>query len=141
VEISAGQVDGAAEGAFADGAQHLGVLLDAMVGARVTADGESKKELGSVMKIVVLSYGELTLVRRSKRNADVADVDSLEKAERTVAVKNLEEPQGNLNDKSICSFFNVCVKENLGEVGISLGEKDDLTIESIAPLKMLKGRD
>jgi hypothetical protein len=51
VEISVGQVDGAAEGAFADSAQHLGVVLDAMLGARVTADGESKKELGSVMKM------------------------------------------------------------------------------------------
>jgi hypothetical protein len=40
VEISVGQVDGAAEGAFADGAQHLGALLDAMLGAGVTADGE-----------------------------------------------------------------------------------------------------
>ena len=33
VEISVGQIDGAAEGAFADGAQHLGVLLDAMCGS------------------------------------------------------------------------------------------------------------
>jgi hypothetical protein len=31
---------GAAEGAFADGAQHLGALLDPMLGAGVTADVE-----------------------------------------------------------------------------------------------------
>jgi hypothetical protein len=42
VQISVGQVDGAAEGAFVVGAQHLGALLDAMLGAGVTADGESK---------------------------------------------------------------------------------------------------
>ena len=82
VEISVGQINGAAEGVFADGAQHLGVLLDAMLGARVAADGESKKDLGSVMKMAIMSDGELTLVRRSKQNAEVANVDSLEKAEK-----------------------------------------------------------
>ena len=35
-------------------------------------------------------------MRRSKRNVNVADVDSLEKAEKRVAVKNLEETQGYL---------------------------------------------
>jgi hypothetical protein len=92
VEISVGQVDGAAEGAFADGAQHLGALFDAMLGAGVTADGESKNEIGSVMKVVVLSDGELTPVWRSKQNVDFSDVDSLHKAESRFAVENLEEP-------------------------------------------------
>ena len=138
VEISVGQIDGAAEGAFADGAQHLAVLLDAMLGAGVAADGESKKDLGSVMKMAIMSNGELTPVRRSKRNAEVADVDSLQKAERRVAVKNLEEPQGNLNVNSFCSFSNVRIKENLGRVGISLGDKDDLMIGSIALLKNIE---
>jgi hypothetical protein len=44
----------------------------------------------------------------------VVDVDSLEKVEIRVAVKNLKEPQGNLNDKSICSFSSVRIKDNLG---------------------------
>jgi len=135
VDISVGQIDGAAEGAFADGAQHLGVLLDAVLGAGVVDDGESKKDLGSVMKMMIMSNGELTPVRRSKRNAEVADVDSREKAERRVTIKNLEEPQGNLNVNSFCSFSNVRIKENLGGVGISLGDKDDLMIGSIALLK------
>ncbi|CAD6217740.1 unnamed protein product [Miscanthus lutarioriparius] len=65
--------------------------------------------------MAIMSNGELTPVRRSKRNTEVADVDSLEKAERRVAVKNLEEPQGG--------------------VGISLGDNDDLMIGSIALLK------
>jgi ferredoxin-fold anticodon binding domain-containing protein len=95
VEVSVGQSDGAAEGGITDGAQHLGALLDATIEAGVSADGGSNKELGSVMTMVVLSDGELTLVRRSKRNANVDDVDSLEKAEKRVAVKNLEETQGN----------------------------------------------
>ncbi|CAD6260753.1 unnamed protein product [Miscanthus lutarioriparius] len=82
--------------AFADGAQHLGVLLDAMLGVGVAADGESKKDLGSVMKMAIMSDGELIPVRRSKRNAEVADVDSREKAERRVTIKNLEEPQEKL---------------------------------------------
>ena len=114
VEISVGQIDGAAEGAFANGAQHLGVLLDTMLGVGVGADGESKKDLGSVMKMAIMSNGELTPVRRSKRNAEVADVDSREKAERRVTIKNLEEPQGNLNVNSFCSFSNVHIKETWG---------------------------
>jgi hypothetical protein len=67
---------------IADGFQHLGALLDAMIEAGVSADGGSKKELGSVMTMAVLSDGELTPVRHSKWNANVADVDSLEKAEK-----------------------------------------------------------
>jgi len=35
-------------------------------------------------------------VQRSKWNVNVADVESLEKAEKRVAVKNLEETQGYL---------------------------------------------
>jgi len=106
-----------------------------VLGAGVVDDGESKKDLGSVMKMAIMSNGELTPVRRSKRNAEVADVDSREKAERRVAIKNLKEPQGNLNVNSFCSFSNVHIKENLGGVGISLGDNDDLMIGSIALLK------
>jgi hypothetical protein len=52
-----------------------------MLEAGVTANGGSEKELGSVMKMTILSDG-VTPVRRSKRNADVADVGSLEKGEK-----------------------------------------------------------
>ena len=43
MEVSVGQLDGATEGEVADGAQHLDALLDAMIEARGTADGASKK--------------------------------------------------------------------------------------------------
>jgi hypothetical protein len=103
---------------FPDETQNLGDLYDAMVAARVPADGETKnRELGSVMKMAVLSDGELTPVRRSKRNADEADVDSLEKAKKRVAVKNLENPQGNLNCNSICPFSNARIKGKLRGTG------------------------
>jgi hypothetical protein len=106
-----------------------------MLGAGVTADGGLEKELGSVMKMAILSDGELTPVRRSKRNADVAGAGSLEMAEKRIAVKNLEEPQGNLNDKLFCSFSKSRIMENLDRVGISLGDKDGLIISSIDLLK------
>jgi hypothetical protein len=96
---------------------------DDRAAAGVAADGGSERELGSVMKMAILLDGELTPVRRSKRNADVADVGSLEKAEKRIAVKNLEEPQRNLHDKSFCSFSKICIEENLGGVGISLGDR------------------
>jgi len=41
------------------------------------------------MTLAVLSDGELTPVRRSKRNAGVADVDSLEKAEKGLPSRTL----------------------------------------------------
>lgn len=60
----------------------------------------------------------------------MADVESLEKAERRVVVKNLEEPQRNLNCNSFCAFSNTRIKENLRGVGVSLGDKEDDLIRS-----------
>ena len=88
MQVSVGQSDGAA-GGIADGVQHLGALLDAMLEAGVSADGGATKELGSVMTLAVLSDGELTPVRCSKRNAGVANVDSLEKAEKGLPSRTL----------------------------------------------------
>jgi hypothetical protein len=83
VQVSLGHLDELTEG----DAHHVDSV--ALLKAGVVADGETKTDLGSVMKIAVLSNGELTPVRRSKRNAIVADVDSFKRAERRVAVKNL----------------------------------------------------
>jgi hypothetical protein len=94
-----------------------------MLGAGVAADGGSERELGSVMKLAILPDGVLTPMWRSKRNADVVDVGSLEKVEKRITVKNLGEPQGNLHDKSFCSFSKIRIEENLGGVGISLGDR------------------
>jgi hypothetical protein len=57
IQVSVGQDDRVAEGAPADGAQHLGILYDAMLGAGVAADGGSERELGSVMKLAILPDG------------------------------------------------------------------------------------
>jgi hypothetical protein len=65
-------------------------------------------------------------MRRSKRNADVAHVDSLEKAEKRVTVKNLEETQGKPVVNSLCAFSNIHIEQNLGGVGISLGDNETL---------------
>jgi hypothetical protein len=79
--MAVGQDDGA-EGAHTEGAQQLGILREAVLGVGVAADGGSDLELGSVMKMAILSGGEPTPVRRSRRNVDLADLDSLEKAEK-----------------------------------------------------------
>jgi len=114
--------------------QYLGAGPEAMVEAGVSADGNV---LGSVMTMAVLSDGELTPVRRSKRNADVADVHSLEKAEKRVAIKNLEDPQGNAKAviNSVVSFSSDRIEQNLGGVGISLGGRENLIAGSIALIK------
>ena len=106
-----------------------------MLEAGVSADGGATKELGSVMTLAVLSDGELTPVRRSKRNAGVADVDSLEKAEKRVAIKNLEENEGNAKINSFCSFSNIRIEQNLKGVGISLGDNENLTLGSVTLIK------
>jgi hypothetical protein len=135
MEASVGQFVGATEGEVADGTQHLGALLDAMIEAGVQADGVPEKEWGSVMTMAVLADGELTPVRRSKRNVDVADVDSLEKAEKRVAVKNLEGTQGKPFVNSVCAFSNIHIEKNLGGLGITLGDNDVLIQESITFIK------
>ena len=85
--------DGAAEGVITIDDQHLGILSDAMVEAGLSADGGTKKELGSVMTMAVLSDGELTPVRHSKQNADVADVHALEKAEKKLLTEISRNPK------------------------------------------------
>jgi hypothetical protein len=90
------QTDGTSDGVLMMKDQHLGAAFDALVNVGVSTDGESDNILGSVMAMVVLSDGELTSVRHSKRNADAANVHSLEKAEKIIAIKNLEAPQGYL---------------------------------------------
>jgi len=126
--------DGAAEGVITIDDQHLGILSDAMVEAGLSADGGTKKELGSVMTMAVLSDGELTPVRRSKRNADVADVHALEKAEKRIAYRNLEEPQGNVNAlvNSVTSFSSDPIEHNLGVIGITLGDGEKVVAKSVA---------
>jgi hypothetical protein len=135
MQVAVGQDNRVAGGALADGVQHLGILLDAMLGAGVLADGGSEEEFGSVMRMAILSDGELTPVRLSKRNADAADVGSLEKAEKRAVVKNLEEPQGNLCNNSFCSLSNFRIKENLGGLGLIMGDNDNLTAYSIDLLR------
>jgi hypothetical protein len=135
--VQARQVDGTSEGVFVMEDQHLGVALDALVGAGISADGGSDNVLGSVMTMAVLSDGELTPVRRSKQNADAADVHSLEKVEKRVAIKNLKDPQGNANAviNLVYSFSSDRIEQNLGGVRISLGGKDKLIAGSIALIK------
>jgi len=126
-------LDGAAEGVITIDDQHLGILSDAMGEAGLSADGGTKKELGSMMTMVVLSDGELTPVRRSKRNADVADVHALEKAEK-IAYRNLEEPQGNVNAlvNSVTSFSSDRIEHNLGVIGITMGDGEKVVAKSVA---------
>ena len=85
--------------------------------------------------MAVLLEGELTLVWHSKRNADVAGVHSLEKAEKRVAAKNLKVTQGNAFTNSVCSFSNNRIEENLGGVGITLGNNENLVLSSVALIK------
>jgi hypothetical protein len=65
-EVSVGDIGATIEEACADGAHHIADLFGAMLDAGVAADGMSKKELGSVMKMTILSDGELTQYAKAK---------------------------------------------------------------------------
>ena len=56
----------------------------------------------------------------------------MRRQKKTVAVKNLEETQGKLIINSVCAFSNIHIEQNLGGVGISLGEDEILRQESVA---------
>jgi hypothetical protein len=134
VQIAVGLDNGLPGGALADGAQHLGILLDDMLGAGVSADGGSEEKFRSIMRMAILSDRELTPIRWSKRNTVAADVGSLDKAEKRVAVKNLEDSQGNLCNNSFCSLSNFCIKENLEGLGIIMGANENMSANSIVLL-------
>jgi hypothetical protein len=86
-QLGVTQTDGTSDGVLMMEDQHLGAAFDALINAGVSADGESDNILGSVMAMAVLSDEELTPVRHSKRNADAADVHSLENVEKRIALK------------------------------------------------------
>lgn len=91
-EEPAAQFESTADAAAVHREHIIGTSLEAMLGAGVSADGGSDKELGSVMKVSVLSEGELTLVRRSKWNAETADVHSLEKTKKKLLSRTSKLP-------------------------------------------------
>jgi len=78
-----------------------------------------------------------TPIRRSKRREAMADEDSLERAERLVATKNLETPakNGKNFNNSILSISDNAISSNLNNVGISLGSNENDIFRSISEIK------
>jgi len=78
-----------------------------------------------------------TLIRRSKRREATADEDSLDKAERLAAMKNLEIPakNGKNFNNSVLSISDNAISSNLNNVGISLGSNENDIFRSISEIK------
>ncbi|CAD6260963.1 unnamed protein product [Miscanthus lutarioriparius] len=78
-----------------------------------------------------------TPIRGSKRREATADEDSLDRAERLVAMKNLEIPakNGKNFNNSVLSISDNAISSNLNNVGISLGSNENDIFRSISEIK------
>lgn len=71
-----------------------------------------------------------TPLRRSLRRAGSVDEDSLDRASRLVAKRNLEDVEGKSYNSSILNFPSKLLADNIKNVGISMGS-DILHVQSI----------
>ncbi|KAL6639694.1 hypothetical protein ACP70R_022516 [Stipagrostis hirtigluma subsp. patula] len=76
----------------------LGGLLDSLLSAGVSADGSCDSELGSANVVAMLATGSSSpmVLRSSKRSAETMDMDSMVKAQKRAAQRNLDDVPGNL---------------------------------------------
>ena len=79
--------------------------------------------------------GSLTPQRRSSRAAATVDEDSVKKAAKLTAKRNLEEPTGTLSQNSLFTLTDSMMSDNLRSLGIDLGDNDDTCYRSISLIK------
>jgi hypothetical protein len=79
--------------------------------------------------------GSLTPQRRSSRAAATVDEDSVKKAAKLTAKRNLEEPSGTLSQNSLLTLTDSMMSDNLRSLGIDLGDNDDTCYRSISLIK------
>ena len=81
------------------------------------------------------AVGSLTPQRRSSRAAATVDEDSVKKAAKLTAKRNLEEPTGTLSQNSLFTLTDSMMSDNLISLGIDLGDNDDTCYRSISLIK------
>jgi hypothetical protein len=74
-----------------NGIEELDALLDSMLRSGVTADRSKSTEKNKKMMTQISQLGPQTPARCGKRTATSMDVDSLEKAMRRTAARNLDD--------------------------------------------------
>ena len=79
--------------------------------------------------------GTSTPQRRSSRAAATADEDSVEKAVKLAAKRNLEQTSGTLSQNSVLMFSDSMINNNLRCLGINLGKTDEARVRSINLVK------
>ena len=79
--------------------------------------------------------GSLTPQQRSSRAAATVDEDSVKKAAKLTAKRNLEEPSGTLSQNSLLTLTDSMMSDNLRSLGIDLGDNDDTCYRSISLIK------
>jgi len=103
------------------GPEELGALLDSMLRSGVAADGSTSTEKNKEMMARMSQLGPQTPVRCGKRTAASVDADSLEKAMRRTAARNLD-------DAGKSSFFDAVsstsIVSNLSSVGLLPGNSE-----------------
>lgn len=102
-------------------------------------DKEHPMEIGGTPSLT--SQVEASLItpeRRSKRTAANSDEDSLQRAARLVAKKNLEEQEGKIYDNSFLSLSVKSITDNYENVGISLGTEVTAVQASVSLIKKVE---
>jgi hypothetical protein len=92
-----------------------------MLRSGVTADGRTSAEKNKKMMTQISQLGPQTPARRGKRTATSMDVDSLEKAMRRTAARNLDDVGKSFVFDAVSS---TSVVSNLSSVGVLLGNSE-----------------
>lgn len=129
-------------GGSANEHESLGSARDSILKSGLAADGSTGDELGSTNVVAILSSeSEGKLVRRSKRGASSADTDSMTKAMKRTASRNLDnEGQSTvLTDHASFSVSNslanhavISVNNSLAAVGVVLGSSAETVSASVS---------
>ena len=111
------------------------------VGSRNTEkDTRVVQDVGEVTPQNTIAAGssQFTPLRRSKRREATADEDSIERASRLVAKRNLEVDEGKHYSNSILSFSNEHISDNIQNIGISIGKDANAVNSSVLHLKKVE---
>lgn len=113
-------------------------LLDSLLKAGVGHDDSPAKDLGSAEVMALISPDKLTgsMVRRSKRGANSANLDSTKKAMKRTATWNLDAEKGQSNVVSLPS--RNAAKSNLSALGVCLGSSVELVEDSVGIIESLE---
>lgn len=100
--------------------------------------GDASPMIASVVAAAMIPEVRQTPKRASPRLALTNDLDSMRKAKKRAAWKNLDFDTGNIPNLSFIRFPSVDISSRLSDMGISLGSNNSLASDSISLLKSVE---